>query len=157
MNSGEKPVITDLAAKFMIRTKENRLYGPFSRALVAEQVARGDLREGDEVCAGDGYWIYLHEREESKALLGAVLPRKDEFHEEATETETETAVPHPAPISTQTLTPVGETGSAAVVTPVEETIPNRPETIGSLRVALWLFFLLITYLIFRIFEVSRGT
>ena len=61
--------------RFLLRTKENRITGPFGKEELAARVAHGDLRELDEVCPAGGYWIYLHERVESKKILGVELPR----------------------------------------------------------------------------------
>lgn len=75
---------------FLIRTKENRISGPFPKEVILARMQSGELREMDEVCPSDGYWIYLHERDESMRMLGVALARSEEFHEESTETDTET-------------------------------------------------------------------
>lgn len=162
----------------MIRTKENRLFGPFSKELVAERVLRGELRDADEICAGDGYWIYLHEREESLAILGTVLPRKGDLHEEVTETGTETvglvsqsAVSQSSSSagarasdgnsgSTRSTPPLGSASphlsSAKLIANLSAGAPPRRETIGILRFIVWTFFALIAFVLFRIFQISQG-
>lgn len=160
----------------MIRTKENRLFGPFSKELVAERVSRGELRDADEVCAGNGYWIYLHEREECRTILGTVLPRKDDLHEEVTETGTETVgatSPQSASAASTseslTETKSGSTRSTpptGTVSPFPHTVksienlsagaPPRRETIGALRFVVWTFFALIAFILFRVFQISQG-
>jgi cobalamin biosynthesis Mg chelatase CobN len=172
-----------MEAKFMIRTKENRLFGPFSKALVAERVARGELRDADEVCSGDGYWIFLHEREESKKILGVALPHtREDIHEEVTETGTETVVvsggasaksgssaPSGAGASVGTNAGASSTQGSmsdaqrAAVQEVTQKIEglssganSRPETMSAFRLLLWLVAVLLGVILFRVFQLSQG-
>lgn len=132
----------------MIRTKENVLTGPFPKEEVVQRVLSGQLREADEVCAGDGYWIYLHERLESRALLGVDLPRTEEFHEEATETGTETA--------TVTVTKPVEhkDGKNGVSTPLPES--GRAETLGALKLVIWGVLIIVSFILFQVFRITQG-
>ncbi|MCM2323965.1 MAG: hypothetical protein NDJ90_11955 [Oligoflexia bacterium] len=72
--------------RWLVRTEKNQLLGPFSREEVRKQIQEGRLGLQDEVCQGNHYWIYLHEREEVMAQLGLELPRYSS-EEEITETD----------------------------------------------------------------------
>jgi hypothetical protein len=150
--------------RFLVRTKENRISGPFEKDELAERVAKGELRELDEICESNGYWIYLHERAESKRMLGVELPRKkakDDLHEEQTETETET-VTATAPLITKDL-PLGG-GSVQLpraTTPVPTSVAppsalqRRPETVGLFKYFLLAMAAVIAFVLFRVFEIAQ--
>jgi hypothetical protein len=147
--------------RFLVRTKENRITGPFEKDELADRVAKGELRELDEIAEANGYWIYLHERAESKRLLGVELPRKkakDDLHEEQTETETET-VTATAPLIAKDL-PIGG-GSVQlprVVAPVvasQSPLPRRPETVGLFKYFLLAMAAVIAFVLFRVFEIAQ--
>jgi hypothetical protein len=147
--------------RFLLRTKENRISGPFEREELADRVTKGDLRELDEICEANGYWIYLHERAESKRLLGVELPRKkskDDLHEEQTETETET-VTATAPMVKDL--PTG--GSvhlprvmAAPAATATAPVPRRPETLGLFKYFLIAIAGIIAFVLFRVFEIAKN-
>lgn len=133
----------------MIRTKENVLSGPFPKEEIVQRVLSGQLREADEVCAGDGYWIYLHERLESRALLGVDLPRTEEFHEEATETGTETA--------TVTVTkPSVESMSESNGRPAQLSENGRTESIRAVKLVVWGILIIVSFILFQVFRITQG-
>jgi hypothetical protein len=146
--------------RFLVRTKENRITGPFEREELAERVMKGDLRELDEICEANGYWIYLHERAESKRLLGVELPRKkskDDLHEEQTETETET-VTATAPM-VKDLPAGGGSVHLPRVVPAPAVAappaPRRPETLGLFKYFLLAIAGIIAFVLFRVFEIAK--
>jgi acyl-CoA synthetase (NDP forming) len=80
--------------QWLVRTAKNQLAGPFSREQVRVLIKEGRLSLQDEVCQASGYWIYLHEREEVSAALGADVPETlvASSGEESTVTGTDTEV-----------------------------------------------------------------
>jgi hypothetical protein len=74
--------------QWLVRTSKNWIAGPYPRSQLCEMIQNGHLTLHDEVCAANGYWIYLHESEEVKKLIGidVPLPRGDS-NEEVTETQ----------------------------------------------------------------------
>lgn len=78
--------------KWMVRTIENEIKGPFTRDELIDQIKGGQLNHQDEVCRGNHYWIYLDERDEVLAQLGLDIPRASSSasEEESTDTETDT-------------------------------------------------------------------
>jgi hypothetical protein len=47
---------------WLIRTKSNYLLGPISREKLLELIDSGSVQPDDEVCSGNGYWIYVKEK-----------------------------------------------------------------------------------------------
>lgn len=145
------------SSPLMIRTKENALTGPFPREEVIRRVLNGQLRESDEICAGDGYWIYLHERGECRSLLGVELPRRKDFHEERTEpgTETETATAtkplDSGGLKSEFEAHLGSTGGTLSTRPKGQT-----ETVGTFKLVLWGVLILVGFILFQIFRISDG-
>jgi len=75
--------------QWLIRTADNRLAGPYSREQVCGLIRDGRLTHQDEVCSANGYWIYLHEREEVRKLLGIDMPKPPRgADDEVTQTDT---------------------------------------------------------------------
>ncbi|MBS1962458.1 MAG: hypothetical protein JST04_09595 [Bdellovibrionales bacterium] len=158
---------------YLIRTKENRISGPFPKETIVARMQSGELREMDEVCPATGYWIYLHERDESIKMLGVALARSDEFHEESTETDTETVTataPVTAPYAaanakemihaaresvaaSTTHLPEASKQSATVVPAVSSS--NRPERMRALKLLLWAFVGLIIFIVIQIFQLAN--
>ncbi len=162
---------------FLIRTKENRISGPFPKEVILERMQSGELREMDEVCPASGYWIYLHERDESIRMLGVALARTEDFHEESTETDTETVTatqPTNAPYLAHSAKDMMREARDAVnanavgmapestakdypndVAPVSAvSFRNRPETIRTFKLLLFIFLLLIVFILLRVFQVA---
>ncbi len=78
---------TDL---WLVRTAKNVISGPHSKTEVIDLVKSGAIGPQDEVCPGNGYWIYLHEHEEVQKWLGIAVPRAPrQPGEEVTETQTD--------------------------------------------------------------------
>jgi hypothetical protein len=159
-------------ASFLVRTKENRISGPFPKEQVVSMVESGKLRELDEVCEANGYWIYLHEREESRNLLGVELPRrasKEDASEEKTETETETvtatanaaaAAMKDSPAGGSVHVPIRPAAMTAKPerSPKRELNPmtrRRAETMGVLKYVLVAFAAIIAWVIGRIFQLTH--
>lgn len=46
---------------WLIRTKNNHILGPVSKAKVKELVENGSIRGDDEICSGNGFWFYARE------------------------------------------------------------------------------------------------
>jgi hypothetical protein len=62
-------------AQWLIRTAENVIAGPYEREQVCQLIRDGELNYQDEVCQSNGYWIYLHERDEVLRQLGVEVPK----------------------------------------------------------------------------------
>jgi hypothetical protein len=75
--------------QWLIRTSENWIAGPYSKEQVCQMILDGKLSLQDEVCVADGFWIYIHEREEVKQLLGIDVPKSKlaSDDEEVTQTQ----------------------------------------------------------------------
>jgi hypothetical protein len=159
---------------FLIRTKENRISGPFPKEVILSRMQSGELREMDEVCPSNGYWIYLHERDESIRMLGVALARTEDFHEESTETDTETVTatapmnaPYAANNAKDMMREARDTVNANAAgmeerdaarssmstAPVPTT--NRPEVIRTLKFVIWVFVFLIGLILLRIYQVAN--
>ncbi len=150
----------------MIRTKENRISGPFPKEEVLARIVSGELREADEICPAGGYWIFLHEREESVKILGVALPRADDMHEEVTETDT----PTPTATTTQPFTE-GEAAEekkmevareAAKVSAAEKLAADlqtaqsgRPERMTAIRLLVWVLLVALGFILFRVFATAN--
>lgn len=48
---------------WLIRTKNNHILGPVSKQKIKELIDTGSIKGDDEVCSGNGYWIYIREAE----------------------------------------------------------------------------------------------
>jgi hypothetical protein len=58
---------------WLIRTKNNHILGPVSKKKVRELVVNGSIKGDDEVCSGNGYWIFIREKElVDKYVLGDI-------------------------------------------------------------------------------------
>jgi hypothetical protein len=56
---------------WLIRTKNNHILGPVSKEKIRDLISNGSIKGDDEICSGDGYWIYVRETElVSKYILG---------------------------------------------------------------------------------------
>lgn len=49
--------------EWLIRTKNNHILGPVSKDKVKQLISNGSIKGDDEVCSGNGYWIYIKEQE----------------------------------------------------------------------------------------------
>src|SRR5258707_349518 len=77
---------------WLVRTAQNEIAGPYTVEQIKQLVGGGQLTLQDENCPANGYWIFLHGKEEVLKLLGLQFPRAgiDESTETQTETLTET-------------------------------------------------------------------
>lgn len=48
---------------WLIRTKNNHILGPVSKDKVRELINNGSIKGDDEVCSGNGYWIFIREQD----------------------------------------------------------------------------------------------
>jgi hypothetical protein len=163
---------------FLIRTKENRISGPFPKDVILERMQSGELREMDEVCPASGYWIYLHERDESMRMLGVALARSEDFHEESTETDTETVTatqPMTAPYAALTAKDMmreardtvvandvatdardaREAAAGANVSVAGAKAANRPEWIRMLTFVLWIVGFVIALILYQVYQLAN--
>jgi len=76
--------------RWLIRTRNNKIYGPLPQAALTQKILAGELHARDEVCQMNGYWISLFEESEIQAQLGITPPQEssDEGTEEITQTDT---------------------------------------------------------------------
>jgi hypothetical protein len=59
---------------WLIRTKNNHILGPVSKEKVRDLISNGSIKGDDEICSGDGYWLYIRETElVAKYILGDCL------------------------------------------------------------------------------------
>ncbi len=49
--------------QWLIRTKNNHILGPVSKEKIAELIENGSLKDEDEICSSNGYWIFIRETE----------------------------------------------------------------------------------------------
>ncbi|MBD65747.1 MAG: hypothetical protein CME62_11105 [Halobacteriovoraceae bacterium] len=49
--------------EWLIRTKNNHILGPVSKQKVKQLISNGSIKGDDEVCSGNGYWIYIKEQD----------------------------------------------------------------------------------------------
>lgn len=54
---------------WLIRTKNNHILGPVSKAKVQELILKGSIKGDDEVCSGNGYWLYVREQDLVKKYI----------------------------------------------------------------------------------------
>ena len=54
---------------WLIRTKNNHILGPVSKAKVRELVENGSIKGDDEICSGNGFWFYIREAEMVERFL----------------------------------------------------------------------------------------
>jgi hypothetical protein len=77
--------------KWLVRTSKNRVEGPYTREQIRQSIQEGNLSFEDEVCAAEGYWFSLHEREEVLKYLDIDVPRnRESTDDEITQTQTQT-------------------------------------------------------------------
>jgi hypothetical protein len=55
---------------WLLRTADNRLDGPYTKAELCQLIEAGELGPQDEVCRANHYWISLHEQQEVMDQLG---------------------------------------------------------------------------------------
>lgn len=79
---------------WLVRTLSQKMLGPISKEQVSQWILSGRISLQDEVCEANGYWFFVHEKEEVKRWLGIELPRATETRardafgtDEVTETE----------------------------------------------------------------------
>jgi len=61
---------------WLIRTKNNHILGPISRDKIKELIDNGSIKGDDEVCSGNGFWLFVREQElvEKYVNLGEKQP-----------------------------------------------------------------------------------
>ena len=59
---------------WLIRTVQNEIAGPYTKARLLDLIREGALTFRDEVCRANDYWIGLNELDEVRAKLGADVP-----------------------------------------------------------------------------------
>jgi hypothetical protein len=47
---------------WMIRTKNNHILGPVTREKIRDLIENGSIKQDDEICSGNGYWIFVREQ-----------------------------------------------------------------------------------------------
>jgi len=160
-----------MAELFLVRTKQNQIWGPIAKELLAERVVKGELDFQDEICAGGQYWIFLHETEEVRRALGVVPParkktKNPDDDDTETDTQTDTALVEGTP--TQPLqnhvspAPGHASSTGHDARPADAPIPYYEETHyrleqpGILKVLAFTIFLVIAYIIYRIFWMTSS-
>jgi|GEM_PF-3030346 len=59
---------------WLIRTVQNEIAGPYTKARLLDLIREGALTFRDEVCRANDYWIGLNELDEVRAKLGTEVP-----------------------------------------------------------------------------------
>lgn len=103
---------------WLIRTSQNLIAGPYRQDQVRKLIRDGELGPQDEICKANGYWIFLHEREELFRQLGVELPRSAGSNRDEDLTETQTEVVE--------ITDPGRTRYSPNSTPIPE-VPELSE------------------------------
>ena len=157
-----------MAELFLVRTRQNQIWGPIAKELLAERVAKGELDFQDEICLGGQYWIFLHETEEVRRALGVVPPAKKKTKnadddDTETDTQTDTALVEGTP--TQPLqnhvSPAAHSSHAPEKRPADAPIPYYEETHyrleqpGIFKVLAFTIFLVIAFIVYRIFWMTN--
>lgn len=52
-----------MVKNWLIRTKNNHILGPVSKTKIRELIGNGSIKGDDEICSGNGYWIYVREQD----------------------------------------------------------------------------------------------
>lgn len=52
-----------MVKNWLIRTKNNHILGPVSKDKIKQLISNGSIKGDDEVCSGNGYWVYIREQE----------------------------------------------------------------------------------------------
>lgn len=60
---------------WLIRTKSNYILGPISRQKLADLIASGAIGPDDEITSGNGYWIFVREKELVQKYLYDGVPQ----------------------------------------------------------------------------------
>ena len=132
-------------AEWLIRTAQNQIIGPLSRAELCTRIQSGKLNLQDEICPANGYWIFLHEHSEVLRLLGLTMkPGVD--HDEVTQTQTQTETQ----TETATIIPSAREGGQ---TPQFEVRGHSLETVSIWRAVAWVLgfgVLASMYFVFRL-------
>ena len=48
---------------WLIRTKNNHILGPVTKEKIKQLISNGSIKGDDEVCSGNGYWIFVREQD----------------------------------------------------------------------------------------------
>jgi len=48
---------------WLIRTKNNHILGPVTKDKIKQLISNGSIKGDDEVCSGNGYWVYIREQD----------------------------------------------------------------------------------------------
>lgn len=60
---------------WLIRTKNNHILGPVSKAKVRELVKNGSIKGEDELCSGNGFWFFVREKDLVELYLMSDTPQ----------------------------------------------------------------------------------
>jgi hypothetical protein len=47
---------------WLIRTKNNHILGPVTKDKIRDLIENGSIKQDDEICSGNGYWIFIREQ-----------------------------------------------------------------------------------------------
>ncbi len=78
--------------QWLIRTAQNWIRGPYSKAEICDQIQSKQLSKQDEICIANQYWIYLYENEKVYQALGIQLI-PEEREEDTVSQSCQTRVP----------------------------------------------------------------
>lgn len=147
-----------MSEAFLVRTKQNQIWGPITKVGLAEKVLNGELEQQDEICLSGEYWVFIHEKEEIKKFLGIYPPdhkRVRSSEDEVTETETETVVPELTQTPIQTH-PAEVPPKTEPVTPYYENSGYHLEQPVLYKVLLWILVICVGLIVYRVFLRASG-
>lgn len=157
-----------MAELFLVRTKQNQIWGPIAKELLVERVSRGELDSQDEICRSGEYWIFMHETEEVVRVLGVIPPAKKKqktSEDEDTETDTQTdTVPvesgtPTAPVVNQQANVVpaqqGSTAEKAGQVPYYEETHYRLEQPGLFKLIVAVLLMAIAYVVYQVYTMTQ--
>jgi hypothetical protein len=132
--------------QWLIRTVENAISGPYTKEQVCQLILDGELGVQDEVCQANGYWIFLHEREEVMRQLGVEVSLKASSDEEITDTHSVSSLERTDPDLSQSVV---EQATSSQITVVERT--------SMWRGLAWSLIVVVCLVVFVVLRLLRET
>ena len=155
--------------QWLVRTSHNVITGPHSREELCTMIQDVKLGLQDEICPGNGYWFFLHERQEVLRQLGIEIPRSmlHDDEEDITETQTEAEAEVRAaeealgdadgPTQTVVLKPKASASSAPEAVTHAAPPPFRPlERANVWRGFAWILIAAIVFVVYLVLKTTSA-
>lgn len=52
-----------MESSWLVRVENRKIEGPFTKEVIKKMIADGKIKDSDEVCAGNGFWFSVGEKE----------------------------------------------------------------------------------------------